>query len=362
MAELHVGVVELSNVRNHPYADKLDLANISVPDGFQVVLPRDEYKSGDLVVYIPENSQVPAEITDEIGVTGKLSGPGHDVVRAVRLRNEVSLGLVWRPKSWDLLDFDGYYASGENLAAKFGIVKYQAPVPLWMAGKNISAPDLLATDFDVESLRKFGKVFQPGEPIEITEKAHGSFINVTYVKSEDKIYVTSKGVGKQGLAIVEDEHNVYWRVARKYHLHNVLYIIAERTEADRVAVLGEVLGVQDLTYGFSKGELGFAAFDLILANDTHQVWVDPRDYLRKDVPCVPVLYRGPYDRQIVESFVDGKEQITYREEHLREGIVIRSNPRRYDSRLHGPAMLKLVSDAYTMRGKNSKGELPSELQ
>lgn len=87
-------------IKPHPNADKLELANIGSPEGWQVVVAKGRFKSGDLCVYIGENAVVPEWVLKHYGYwndeknIGLLAGSRGDRVKAVRLRNEFSLGIV----------------------------------------------------------------------------------------------------------------------------------------------------------------------------------------------------------------------------------------------------------------------------
>ena len=353
MAELFVGVEQLFNVRKHPNADALDLANVGNEDGFQVVLGRDFYRDGDLVVYIPEGAIVPDAILEELGLIGKLGGRTKNVVKAIRLRGEMSQGLVYAPGDWDLLDFDGYYASGENLAEKLGVVKFVPEVAIAMSGVIEAAPDLRPM-FEVESIKKHHKIFEEGQQVEITEKIHGTCFVSTYVPADDKLYVSSKGISKDGHALKENDTNLYWRAAHEYGLLEVLRGLSKSFPLTTAfSVYGEVYGegVQDLHYGVNsrQGKVGFAVYAMALKNTTGEQWVSPHSMLPNTVPCVPILYSGPYSREIVKELTEGEEQVSGQELHIREGVVVQASPPRTSSVLSGLALVKSVSDAYLTR-------------
>jgi RNA ligase (TIGR02306 family) len=365
MSTLHVGVEELYNVREHPNADSLDLANVGNKDGYQVVLGRGQFKSGDLVVYVPEGAIVPDAILEELGLIGKLGGRTKNVVKAIRLRGEVSQGLVYAPGDWDLLDFDGYFASGENLAESLGVVKFVPEVAIAMSGVIEAAPDLRPM-FEVESVRKYHKVFEEGESVEITEKIHGTCFVATYHVAEDVLQVSSKGLSKDHHALKESDSNLYWRAAHEYNLLDVLQDLALGFPlADSFSVYGEVYGegVQDLHYGVNsrKGKVGFAVYAMLLKTRMGEQWVSPHAMLPQSVPCVPVLYIGPYSRGIVAELTEGPEQVSGKELHMREGVVVQGNPPRNSTMLRGLALVKSVSETYLTR-KATNGVQPTEYQ
>jgi RNA ligase (TIGR02306 family) len=63
---------------------------------------------------------------------------------------------------------------------------------------------------------------------------------------------------------------------------------------------------------------------------------------------VPVLYRGPWSREVADRLVDGPETVSGKATHRREGIVIRSATERRDVKL-GRVQLKHISAAHLLR-------------
>lgn len=368
MATLHVGAEMLVDVRPHPNADSLDLANVGSNLGYQVVVPRGRYKDGAMVIYIPEGAQVPQSILGQLGLVGKLSGKTKDVVRAVRLRGEISQGLVWVPEDYSATWWINVSADRTNLARSFGITKFVPEVPVHMAGEQEPAPDMLGW-VEIENIKKYPRVIKDGELVTVTEKLHGTCAIFCYQVEDDVLQVSSKGLSAQHLAIKESDTNLYWRVAKAYGIKEILRDLARKSNRDvtRVAVYGEVFGtgVQDLTYGATgRGEKpGFAAFDLRVTTDTEDYWC-PVDRLNGLLPVVPSLYSGPYSRERINELTDGDEQVSHQKLHMREGVVVRLQVERTDPGIGGRVILKSVSDVYLTRKKGDAGVTgePTELQ
>ena len=414
MAKLHVGVHEIF-VKKHPNADSLELANIGSKDGYQVVVQKGRFKAGELVAYIPEGVIVPDVILEELGLTGALSGKNKNVVKAIRLRGEVSQGLVWQLKRTDgRIDrkrMAELHETSQDISQEFGFEKYVAPVPVSMASTQQPAPDLMKW-VEIENLKKYKKVFEPGEPVVVTEKIHGTCAIFQLDVATGELFVSSKGIAANGLSLLRNpriraeaytpqdtkhikraafygklflrslakkhlalirprkvtqiEQNLYWRVADAYYIRTVLEDVAEDFYGcTQVAVYGEIYGagVQDLHYGAdSRSEVpGFAAFDLRIGYGTRDDWLSTEG-LRGELPLANKLYEGPYDRELIEGLAVGKETVTGQELHIREGVVVRPQVERYSQTLGGRAIGKFVSDDYLLRGKNDKGEEPTELQ
>lgn len=97
----------------HPDADMIELARV---DGYVSIVRREEYQTGELAVYIPEQAIVPLEILTDLGLlkrdretgevetledgtpVGGLAGREGNRVKAIRLRGVLSQGLLYRPR------------------------------------------------------------------------------------------------------------------------------------------------------------------------------------------------------------------------------------------------------------------------
>ncbi|MET8545501.1 RNA ligase (ATP) [Kitasatospora sp. NPDC004799] len=336
-------------ILEHPNADALELAQVGL---YRAVVAKGAYRTGDHAVYIPEQSVLPEGLIEELGLTGKLAGAGANRVKAVRLRGELSQGIVCRPAALAGTDLAAAAERGEDFADLLGVVKWRPPVPTSMSGDVVSAPDLLPW-VDIENLKRYPDAFEPGEPVVLTEKLHGSCCLVTYLAATGEVQVSSKGIGAQGLALVEDERNLYWRAVRAYDLPAVAARLADRLGAERVGIFGEVFGegVQDLGYGASARteRPGYAAFDVSAVVDGQLNWLSAAELLDGELPLVPELWRGPFDPETVLGYARGRETVSGRELHLREGVVVRPVTERWSPVLGGRAIAKVVSDAYLTR-------------
>ncbi|MFI6015684.1 RNA ligase (ATP) [Streptomyces sp. NPDC051243] len=348
MSTLRV-TAEVLTVHEHPNADALELAQVGL---YRAVVAKGAYRTGDCAVYIPEQSVLPAELIEELGLTGRLAGSKADRVKAVRLRGELSQGIVCRPKALADVDLARAAAEGTDFAERLGISKWVPPIPPTMSGDVESAPDLLPW-VDVENIQRYPDIFTPGEPVVLTEKLHGSACLLTYVADEERVYVSSKGFGAKSLALKEEARNLYWRAVRAHGVAEAAARIAERLGARRVGIFGEVFGagVQDLTYGADgrRESLGYAAFDVSAEIDGQVRWLDAAEVLQGEVPLVPRLFEGAFDIERVLEVASGRETVSGRGLHLREGVVIRPASERYSAVTGGRAIAKAVSPAYLTR-------------
>ncbi|MGW3425426.1 RNA ligase (ATP) [Streptomyces phaeochromogenes] len=348
MSTLRV-TAEVLTVHEHPNADALELAQVGL---YRAVVAKGVYRTGETAVYIPEQSVLPEELIEELGLTGRLAGSRSDRVKAVRLRGELSQGIVCRPKALAGVDLARAAADGTDFAERLGITKWVPPIPPTMDGEVEPAPDLLPW-VDIENIQRYPDIFAPGEDVVLTEKLHGSACLLTYFAEDGRVQVSSKGFGAKYLALTEDSRNLYWRAVHGHGVAAAAARLAERLGARRVGVFGEVYGagVQDLTYGADgrRETLGYAVFDVSAEIDGEVRWLDAAELLTGELPLVPRLYEGPYDIGRVLEFASGHETVSGQGLHLREGVVIRPAAERYSPVTGGRAVAKAVSPAYLTR-------------
>lgn len=347
-------VVHSLTILPHGNADALELAQVGE---YLAVVRKGQFQTGDLAAYLPEASLLPEALIDELGLAGRLSGPLKNRVKAVRLRGVTSQGLVYPAR-------DGW-AHGQDVQAELGVTKYEPPVPGSLQGTVWIPPHCahavgtgyLAT-YDIENFKGHANVLRDGEDVVMTEKIHGTFCQIVALRDGSKL-IASKGLGGKGFAFTPDTDNAYTRAEAAADVANRARPLTPPS-AEAVAVYGEVFGpgVQDLHYG--AGGLRFRCFDVRVIGPGSRFMDDAE----LDAFCtaagidrVPVLYRGPYSRDVLKVHTDGKT-VAGDGAHIREGVVVRPcvERRHLDDLgrarlpLDGRVQLKSVSDAYLFRG------------
>lgn len=347
--------VEKITIHRHPNADALEIAQVGL---YRAVVAKGRFSTGDLAVYIPEQAILPAPLVEELGLTGRLAGPLSNRIKAVRLRGELSQGIVCLPHALSDVDLAHAHATRRDFSVELGITKWTPPVPPHLTG-NVEAATELLPWIEIENVQRYPDLFAPGEPVVATEKIHGTAC--LYTRGADGTdHVSSKGYGGKGLGLIRDPDNLYWKAILAYHVPDMAAEVADRLGAARVGVFGEVFGkgVQDLTYGAlgRAGTPGYAVFDIAWSDASGRVsWLDAGDLhgllasLSRPLPAVPLLYAGPYDFERLRSLATGKETVSGTRSHIREGLVIRTASDRRSEATGGRAIGKLVSPEYLMR-------------
>ena len=370
MSQHAIIVTKLRAVESHPNADRLDLA---VVGDFRCVVGKDQYKAGDLVAYVPESSILPDAVLDRLGMRGSslLGGADRNRVKAIRLRGALSQGVCY-PVEPD-------WTEGQDVAELLGITKWAPPIPAHMAGEVVNVGSRYTVRYDIENVKWFPGLFRDGDAVVMTEKCHGTWLQagvppVDHVADAlaevGPVVVSSKGQADKGLAFKDSEanrHNLYLRAAQ---YHDVLGRVRAaqaggHLPSDRmIFVLGEVLGVQDLKYGASTDKddtIGFRIFDVRVGDAYLDDAALDRACAALGLPRVPVLYRGPFSEATLATYTSGRETVTGRATHVREGVVLRPTEERCDFTAYptgrslpgGRVQVKSISPDYlTRKGKD----------
>ena len=343
-SELMVPVVELHNVRKHPNADKMDVAEAL---GYQVCLPVGQYKTGDVVTYFPADVLLPREWADKFGVTRLLKGAANDRVGKLRLRGEPSFGLVvaCQDPSWKV---------GDNVASFFGVKKYLPPLRTGIdeAPRDDQLDPFVQNYTDIQNGRLFVDVFAPGEEVVVTEKLHGTNCKLGIISGSE--FAGSMGVRRTDPGKDKRGQSDYWYPWSLPGVDAMLHTLVQEDKSVRsIQLFGEVYGgrIQNkLIYGVPGNQgYGFAAFD-ILVNERYMDWdVFKATCDRFGVEVVPVLFRGPFDSAAVLGMADGP---AFKGGHVREGVVVKPVQERLSPRI-GRCVLKYVGTEYDLLQGNS---------
>ncbi len=379
MATFKCEVVQVT-IQEHQNADALEIAQVR---GYQSIVRKGQFKTGDLAVYIPEQSIVPEwllrrlNLWDEDNGKGKLAGSNGDRVKAVKLRGVTSQGLLYALSThgWDetpvLIDgemISHHVVEGDDVTELLGVIKWEPPIPVSMAGEVVALAGKTLS-YDIENIKNFPEVAEAlinlNVECHITEKLHGSWMSIG-IYPEDihdeipykRVIVTSKGLSSKGLAFKDNEanaNNLYMRIFKKLCPdENTFYNVLDWVGGSNpIFFLGEVYGkgVQDLSYGLN--DIDFRLFDIYEGYPSQGAFMDQRrvdgfiETMLLPFKRVPVLYTGKLSHKVIRELTDGKDNITGT--HIREGIVIRTLDTEYRNDKIGRVILKSVSDDYLNR-------------
>jgi hypothetical protein len=108
--------------------------------GWKAVAARGVHAPGDTVVYIPQDAVVPRPVLAALELSGKLAGKDKNRVKAIRLRGELSQGLLMPMHVFRALAGPGEGVPGTCVAEALGITRWEEPIPTHLAGRAVPWP------------------------------------------------------------------------------------------------------------------------------------------------------------------------------------------------------------------------------
>jgi len=314
-----VTIKEVSPAENSDFLERITFEEI----GWNAIAKKGLYEPGTKVFFIPAETILPAELSDEMDVTKYLA---KGKVRVTRLRGNRSEGLIVpREKVEPYLPY---------------LLSWEDPPSVQMKGNACRRADI-PLEFEIfykmPNLLNETDVFDPGESIYFSEKIHGTNTRVGFLKSpetgEYQLYV-----GSHRIALRQDEKNLYWRTVLslgiKFPPDYIFY--------------GEIFGG-----GVQKGmHYERAVPDILFFAATHKgEYLTPRSFMalcsQEGIPRVkmhPTVYSG-----IEKARMWADLESEYTDRHMREGVVLVSafRPRR---------MAKVIGFDYLAQKDNKKTE------
>ena len=327
-------------VEPHPDADRLEVARVM---GYTCVVGLNQFKTGDLAAYIPEQAVVPDDVLEELGLVGMLAGKNKNRVKAMMFRGIFSQGLLYPIVGKKLRSMNIH--EKDDVMSALGITKYVPEVPAQFAGELENMDGIVP--YDIENIKKYPDIIRGGEPVTITEKIHGILCRITCHNGEFR--VSSKGMGNQGFVFTSDTDNTYMQICEKYK--SDILAIAGRAQPNGCTIFAEVYGkkIQDLNY---NSEPDMRVFDICVPTSwRNDAYLSTDSVLKMldglDLKYVPIAYRGPYSKERLAEHVNGKSLVPG-SDNIMEGVVVRPDTERTDPNL-GRVVLKAVAKNYLLR-------------
>lgn len=375
MSKLIAEVKRIDRIRPHPSADKLEIAEVG---GWQTIIQKNTYKENELVIYICPDTLIPPETADKWGVKAYLSKG--ERVKCVRLRGEPSFGFI--------VPNEGNWPEGFSVVEHYGLKKYEPKLTggNWGGGKSsksIPSHPLFVKYTDIQNLRHYNNIFEDGEEVIIVAKSHGNACRTAMI--DGQFMGGSRNLARRIPIIINNlpytwDH--FWSACRAMRWRDIfswpkeVLLDTEAMKEDRfliplsipgvvklleylgkshkqVILFGEAYGpgIQQLTYGCSKIEWG--AYDLLIDGNYVSRDMFSRYCYAYDIPMLPIVYRGPYSKQIVHDLANRKTVIGNDRNQIEEGVVIRPAKERNHPKL-GRVILKYISDEYLLMQESNR--------
>lgn len=369
--------VPLTTIREilpHGNAERLELA---VVYGFQVIVQKGAYKTGDVVIYVPIDSLLPQALEDKLFPPESKVKLNKHRIRQIKLRGIASQGMLIQPN--DVFGFPipngatgaatslGFFKLEDDLSTALQITKFEPPqrevqVP-GVPGKKAKKYEnpLFSKYGGLDNIKWYPEKFKADEMIVIQEKIHGSNARAACLPySADTLWKkivkclgfapeTEFCYGSNNVQLQNKSghggfygEDVWGKVFAKLNVKTKL----KKGETIFGEIYGE--GIQK-NYSYGTKEHKFVLFDVRILNDngTHR-WLSPDEVTafaqERGFDMVPELYRGPYrSLDHVKSFAKG-DSVFVSSQKVREGVVVKSLEN-YDEYGNNRA-LKVISEDY----------------
>lgn len=327
MSSFGVIITTVASLIPIPGADKIEAATIADND-YQFIIRKGSAPVGTTVVYFPLDSILPDALLEKIGMLGKLSGRAKNRVKTIKMKGQISQGLVLLPElvgvtPSEFPDCTLNSPSSEALTTRLGVTKYDDEIhghgPKVLEKHLRPLPQGLGK-YDIESAENYKHIAEQmlDMDVEVSEKVEGQNYSVT--AREGSIVVAQRR-----FSVVEDEGpQLFWEVSRALNILERVEALRVRMGLTALTVYGEMIGpgIQQNYYGIDKHTVKI--FEMF--NPDTREWLAPTLTVRAFADLyVPVLWVGKLrdwlgTRSIREAS-NGKSLLAPAK--LREGIVIK---------------------------------------
>lgn len=303
-------IQSIAAVRHHSNADSLDIATVR---NYEAIVKRDQWKVGDLCVFIEPDSVLPDQ------PWAAFYKAKSNRVKAIRLRSSWSFGIIESPLALIGPSSAVRVEVGADVTEFLGITKYEAPAPQDLAASGPYGFGIPKTD---EEKWQGIERLPFGEKVDVTLKIDGqswSALCVNEWSKEAKCMVMKGSIGGRSFLYKLDSDNNYTRNERTYGVLAKLEAFCRKRHRIQLAIRAEQygLGIQKGAHNpHSKLPLGLAFFSSWL--------IDERRYATKGhplyvhtiaaelaLPTVPMLERDVVlTPELIKHYSEGLETIT----------------------------------------------------
>ena len=346
MSFFAVTIEEISEITNHPNAERLVIASLKGM-GFRFVVAKGSWKVGDRCLYFPLDAILPEEILKTLGVEGKLAGAKKNRIKTIKLRGEISQGLVG-PLSLieSLSEAD---RTPEGITKFLGVTKHEAEISL-PCSKDARLVDLPfgVGIYDIENCERFPDSLESlmDQVVHISEKLEGSHFALAYV--DQKIWVCQRRFALD--PIPDKPKHFFWEAAEDLGLISLVHCLIKDFSCTQLVLRGEIIGpnIQSNIYYLQKREVRF--FDLMIDHNYVDALTLIDSFKRhgKENLLVPVISADVTLRDWLgqKSLRDASNGESLLGKTIREGIIIRPLKEQNSAEMNGRLVLKQISPEY----------------
>ena len=326
--------------------DRIVLATV---EGWHVIVSKEDFKVGDLCVYIEIDSVLPDRPEFE---QARKRGSR---IRTMKMAGVYSEGIVYPLSILPKKD----WKEGDDCTAILGITKYdeyagEEPVGVSKSKKKYNKLQLLwyklfgfpqrkkggfttlVSKTDEVRIQNIPEVLENKEPVVVTQKVDGMSCTITlertFFGNKFNVYSRNLRVGK--------DNSAYWKIVEMYDLEDRMNLMMEELGVKWIAIQGEVAGpgIQKNPEGLK--DIEFFVFNIITPEGRWSTKKMVEFCYRYGLSTVPVLdynYILPNTVNGMLQYATNKSVIN--PNVLREGVVIRSQDGKHSFKAVSPEYL-----------------------
>jgi len=358
MTEYNPSIVRIEKIENHPNGDAIQIA--IVMGNYPVIIKKGQYQVGQLTCYIPIDAVTNLALPE-------FSFLDRPRIKARKLRGIYSQGL--------LVDAPPGFNEGDSVIEHFGLKKFVYPEEVEdlmglsdeekkyycfpkidntflakLKGRNAAAPPKgwNASYYDLDSVRKYDKLFVEGEEVICTEKCDGC--QAFYRFDGEQFFAKSRNWYKKKPEVPAEDS--WWEIALRLNFEDKMMKYPD------YGFYGELYGnvspfFYDCEIVNGKLESKFRIFDIYDFKNNTFIDYDDLVACAKDIgiETMPLVYRGPWKSD--KSLYALAEQNTFFNRKLpqatdiMEGLVIQPAHIRTEPHV-GRVILKLKGERYNL--------------
>lgn len=297
-----VATVEvIKNIRKHPNADSLEMANVL---GWQIVCKAGAYKEGGKVIYINIDSVLEERPEYEFLRSKNFR------VKQVRLRGEISQGLCL-PCSQDL-------EVGTDVSEMVGAKHYEKPIPIQLSGQIRGMFPNFLSKTDEDNLRNYSEALEEvkDQIMYSTIKLDGT--SATYFIKDGEFGMCSRNLQLK----IEDENSIYAKMAIKYGIKDKM--ISYANQYGDFCIQGEIYGPGIQNNPMGARETNFSMFNgYKIVENIHWGYSEIKKFSEKyEIPKVDFVLSHSKCPSL-EDLIAFANKMLYLNGKPAEGIVIR---------------------------------------
>lgn len=326
-------IEKIIDVIPHPNADKMSIAKVN---GWQVCIKKDEYKPGDLCIFVAVDSVLEDKPPYEFLRNKNFR------IRTCRLRGELSCGIAFplsllKEFGYDMTIYDDAFI-GFDVSDLIYAKHYEKPLSPQLAGcAKGNFPSFLKKT-DSERIQSYPKMLEEfgDKTVYFSLKYDGTSFS-TYTNKNDI------GVCSRNLDLKEDESNVYWKMFHRYKFKEIFNRINKN-----ICVQSEIYGNSIQNNPLKINDIQIAVFDVYdIDTKKYYNYSELKNFCEKyNLPMVDILYEGTLQTFTIEKLVEYSDSLKYPTGNPAEGFVCRPILEQYSNIIKGRMAFKVISNNY----------------